>query len=350
MGQKAADVINIPKYVNQKKTTTYKWNDSNYPLLQENTVAKLAKEILNVSKTSPDKSYTSVMMSGQSGSGKSTLTQTLIHRLSCMTKEKWVIKWFDRHNLLELGNIIDSLEKGLKYILVFDDVSYVLESDQVKKKQKQELAARLTYIRHDVGGHVITIMNIHFLTALMPIFRDSQFKILTSLSYIDKKNWSGVLGRSADWQLNTFQRQYASQMINHWFYVNGVQKDDGKGYAYYTNKPFRVALASGIEGIGTLLYPKEGCPLCDKKKSKTHLKKQIPAEDFYKKAIRGYTNTAITAIRYWAFFQLGKKDALPKNNKNAVKKILDTAAKYSFDEKELIEYIKGTHHHTKKVE
>ncbi len=350
MGQLAADVANIPKNIYQKPTTVYQWNGSKYPLLQENNISKLAKEILNVSKASPDKSYTSVLMSGQSGSGKSTLTQTLIHRLSCMSSEKWTIKWFDRHNLLELGSIIDSLEKGLKYILVFDDVSYVLESDQVKSKQKQELAARLTYIRHDVGGHVITIMNIHYMTALMPIFRDAPFKILTSMSYGDKKNWSGIFGRAADWSLNTFQRQYASQMKNHWFYVNGVKKADGKGYAYYTNEPFRVALVSELEGIRTLLYPKEGCALCDKKKSKTHLKKQIPAEEFYKKATKGYTNTAITALRYWAFFTLGKKDALPKNNKNSVKRILDTASKYTFDEKELIEYIKGTHHHNKKVE
>ena len=345
MGVTRTDVVNIPKNIGKAKTTTYRWEGSDYPLKIDNTIAKLVTEILRVSDASPDKSYTSVIMSGKSSSGKSTLTQSLCHRISCMNKIKWNILWFDRSNLLDLGKIIDGLEKNLRYILIFDDVSYVLESEDVKPKQKQELAAKLTYIRHDLGGKVITIMNIHFMTALMPIFRDADFKILTSMSYVDRKNWSGVLGRSADYQLNTFQKQYASQMKNHYFYVNGVHREDGKGYAYYVNKPFRCALVSELEGVRTLLYPKEGCETCAKKKSKEYKRKEITPDDWYKKAIRKYPNTARTAIRYWAYFTLGRKDALPKNNKLAVQAILKTAQEYAVDEDKLIETIRSTHHH-----
>ena len=344
MGVTRADVINIPKNIGAAKTTTYHWEGSDYPLKIDNTVAKLVTQILNVSEASPDKSYTSIIMSGKSSSGKSTLTQTLCHRLSCERKIKWNIKWFDRHNLLDLGKIIDSLEKGLRYILIFDDVSYVLDSEDVKPKQKQELAAKLTYIRHDLGGKVITIMNIHFMTALMPIFRDADFKILTSMSYVDRKNWSGVLGKSADYSLNTFQKQFASQMKNHYFYVNGIKTQDGKGYVYYVNKPFRCALVSEMEGVRTLLYPKEGCEVCAKKKEKTKSRKEIPAPDYFKKAIRKSPATARTAIRYWAYFTLGRKDALPKNNKASIQHILDVAQEYAVDEDQLIEYIRGTHH------
>lgn len=345
MGVSRTDVINIPKNIGAAKTTTYNWEGSNYPLKIDNTVAKLVTGIINVSEASPDKSYTSIIMSGKSSSGKSTLTQTLCHRLSCTQKTKWNIKWFDRSNLLDLGKIIDSLEKGLRYILIFDDVSYVLDSDQVKPKQKQELAAKLTYIRHDLGGKVITIMNIHFMTALMPIFRDADFKVLTSMSYVDRKNWSGILGKQAEYQLNTFQKQYASQMKNHYFYVNGIKTQDGKGYAYYVNKPFRCALVSEMEGVRTLLYPKEGCEVCAKKKSKEYKKRTITAEEFYKKAIRKYPLTARTAIRYWAYFMLGRKDALPKNNKLSIRNILKTAEEFGVDEDQLIEHLKGTFHH-----
>lgn len=339
MGVSRHEVLTIPKNTGVAKTTTYNWEGSNYPLKIDNTVSKLVTEIINVSEASPDKSYTSIIMSGKSSSGKSTLTQTLCHRLSCTKDVKWNIKWFDRTNLLDLGKIIDSLEKGLRYILIFDDVSYVLDSEDVKPKQKQELAAKLTYIRHDLGGKVITIMNIHFMTALMPIFRDADFKILTSMSYVDRKNWSGILGKQADYQLNTFQKQYASQMKNHYFYVNGVKREDGKGYAYYVNKPFRCALVSEMEGVRTLLYPKEGCMLCAKKKEKYMQKKTLTPEQFYNKARRGYKAAAGTAWRYYGFLMRGWKKSLPTNQRNAIKKIMQTFEEYDVDEEKLAEYV-----------
>lgn len=338
MGQSRSDVFVKPKPYQRHRTTTYSCSIGDVPLVQDHHISQLCKAILNVSKASPDKSYTSVLLCGKSMSGKSTIAQTMAHRISCMSKQPYIIKWFSRNDLHIIDEIIDQLEKGLRYILIFDDVSF--EMDLLDSaKRKKEIAKKLTYIRHDLGGHVITFMNIHYTTALMPMMRDADFKILTSMSDVDRKNWMEVFGAQNEWKLKTLQKQYASQMKHGYFYVNGVNAD-GKSYAYQTNAPFRIALVSEMEGTHTLLFPKEGCEKCAPVKSYT--KKKIPAEQFFKKAMKGYKNSARTMIRYWAYYNMGWADCLPKNAKRAARQLKELEQQYGFDPEELKSVIKAT--------
>jgi len=334
MGQTIAELKQKVKTNSEPfhKTTFYTWNDKRYPILQKHNFTRLADSILKMNEIN---SYVSVVNFGKSGSGKSTLTTSLIHRISCKSDKKYVIKWFERTDLTHLDTIIDDLPKGLRYILIFDDVSYVL--DQVSSKRKKELAGKLTHIRHDLKGKVITIMNIHFMTALLPIMRDADFKIITSMSDQDAKNFKNTLGWDNKYAIDRFQRQYSSQMMKGYFFINGVD-NNGKSYCYKTNQPFRIAQVSeGAGGIHPVLVPQEFCENCTAKKVKP--KQMMDPEVFYQKCLKGYTQRAKTAIGYWAYLTHGKKECLPANNVRCLNWINKMVSTYGIDIDKLSEVI-----------
>lgn len=313
-------------------TTFYTWNEKKYPILHKHNFTRLADSIKQMNEIN---SYVSVVNFGKSGSGKSTLTTSLIHRISCKSDKKYVIKWFERTDLTRLDTIIDSLPKGLRYILVFDDVSYVL--DGVSSKRKKELAGKLTHIRHDLKGKVITIMNIHFMTALLPIMRDADFKIITSMSDQDAKNFKNTLGWDNKYAIDRFQRQYASQMMKGYFFLNNVD-GNGKSYCYKTNQPFRIAQVSeGAGGIHPVLFPQEYCESCTAKREKP--KQMMDPQVFYDKCLKGYTSRAKTAIGYWAYLLHGRKECLPANNARCLIWIDKMVSKYGIDMDKLSEVI-----------
>ena len=66
----------------------YRWQDKEIITPHKNNVKYLADSILQMNERV---SYVSVLMSGQSGSGKSSAITTLIHRMSCMQKEKRIV-------------------------------------------------------------------------------------------------------------------------------------------------------------------------------------------------------------------------------------------------------------------
>ena len=105
MGQKLKDVQKGGQSVSQytQPTTVYTWNDSKYPILQSQTIASLCGTIRGMQEgPKPRLSYISILLCGQSGSGKTTLAQTMIHRISCMGKERYIIKWFSGKDLHQL--------------------------------------------------------------------------------------------------------------------------------------------------------------------------------------------------------------------------------------------------------
>lgn len=337
-GQTVADVVNFGKDSNVQKfnTTFYQYDGKKIPMLHEHNFSRLAQNVLKMNELN---SYVSIVLFGKSGSGKSTLTTSLIHRISCKQDTKYIVRWFERDDITNMDKIIDGLPKGLRYILVFDDVSYVL--DQVSSKRKKELAGKLTHIRHDLGkgSKVITIMNVHFMTALMPIFRDSNFKIITSMSDQDGKNFKNVLGWDNKYAIDRFQRQYESQMLKGYFYLNNVG-GTGKSYSYQTNSPFRLVQVSGDAGrIHPVLVPQESCKHCTAKRESP--KQKLDARVFYDDCVKAYSTRAKTAMGYWNYFIKGNPNALPANSIRAINWINKTVGKYDIDDEKLSEIIQG---------
>ena len=321
------------------KTPTYKFGDQEIPLLRSQTLTGLVKTMMGHHK---NQDYISVLMCGKSGSGKSTYTQSIIHRISCMSKEQYIVKWFSRADIQHLDTIIDTLEPGRRVILVFDDVSYVM--DFLPSKRKKELAEKLTHIRHDLeGAKVITFMNIHYQKALMPMLRDSDYRVITSMSDQDAQNWKNTLGWNNRFKIDRYQKQYYSMMQRGYWYVNGVNKmgSSHDAYSYHTNQPFRVALVSTGKDVNPVLFPKEQCGRCSITESE--VVDTVDPKWFVKQCLKGYKTSSKTGLRYYMYFNYGRIDCLPDMARHGIEKIKETFKKYRVEDQEaLIEEVKAT--------
>ena len=316
-----------PELIQGKKehTTTYRFDGKDYPLFQKHNITEICKDILTLNETAI---YLPILLNGKSSSGKSTLAQTICHRISCMQDKKYIIKWFHGKDLLRFDEIANELKKGLQYILIFDDVSYIL--DQAAPKVRKKIAEVLTQIRHIVKGKVISFFCIHFNTSILPIFRDSYIRILTSASSEDSERWKKSFGREHMFKLLKFQKQFSSQMLNGYFFVNM----ENKSYRYARDRPYRVALCADLRGIHTLLYPREGCNLCGKDGEEHKLK--ISEKEIWNQ-IKTYGKRANPALEYYAYYVRGRKELLPTDKARAVNLITRLDAKYDFDLGKLLE-------------
>ncbi|KER05907.1 hypothetical protein AAA799E16_01407 [Marine Group I thaumarchaeote SCGC AAA799-E16] len=335
MGISLAELQSKTDEIKQKKKydfSLYSWKDKRIPVPHSMNIKRLADNILAMNERV---SYVSVLLSGKSGSGKSSTITTLLHRISCCNEEPYIIKWFSGKDLHDLDKITDNLKKGLKYCLVFDDISFVMDMTG-SAQRKKELANALTTIRHRVQGKVICFFSIHYMTALIPMMRDSDFRILTSMSDQDKKNWIQTLGWHNQYKINKFQVQYASQMQRGIFYINHAEQDK-QNNMYYTDNPFRLALCSEINGVHNVLVPSEGCKLCSEQKQNP--KERINAEEFFNDISKAYSIRGKTALGYWMYFMKGRSDCMPAQSARAIKYVTKMLANYDIDFEELSKVI-----------
>lgn len=242
-------------------TTTFRWEDVDYPLPIDYSVAKLSGTLLRMNE---NYRFFQILVSGKSESGKSTLVQSIIHRTSCMQppERRRIIKWFIGKDIFRMKEIIQELPQNREYCIVLDDQSFVL--DQAKPNQKKELMEYFTVMRKDLGDEkkvkCFFFKNMHYGRAMPPALRDDYLRILTSMTDEDARNWKELFGNSSDFKLKIFQKQFGSQVQDGYFFV---RKPDGTYYKYVTNCPFRIAFAKDIKGSSyPLLFAKEGCDLC----------------------------------------------------------------------------------------
>ena len=319
--------------------TTYRHNDEDKVLLRKYHIQALSNDILRMNKNN---SYTGILVCGKSGSGKTTLVQTLLHRMACKNRENkaWVVRWFHRDDLTRMDEIIDSLQKGLNYLLVFDDVSYVL--NKLSSKRQKELAEKLTHIRHDLGGNVIAIFNIHYLKALAPIMRDCDFKLITSMTDQDAQNWKGTIGWNKQYKIDKFQQKYLSEMQQGFFELENPHAE--KPWVYETNEPFRVALSAHIVGLDYLLFPKEGCKNCSPEGHfSPQAKQKLPGKEFLRRVQKSYGTFGKTPLAFYLFYKHGVKHVIKSNYFKCSKMIDEIFSEYNVDVNEVAQAILDDH-------
>lgn len=257
----------------QEHTTTYRVFDGDkhvdYPLPQSHNITQLCNDITQLQK---QLRFLPIVLSGKSESGKSTFIRTIIHRISCQGKpeDRRIIQWFKGKEIFNMKEIIAALPKNKKYAIVLDDQSFVI--DQAAPRQKKELMEYFTVMRKDLGDEkkyeCLFFTAMHYGRAMSPMLRDGYLRILTSMSDEDKKTWNEGFGYEGQHALKIFQKQFASQMQNGYFFVN--LKGGDTSYKYHTDAPFRIALIKDLKGIRPILYPKEECELCHIKEKMTN--------------------------------------------------------------------------------
>lgn len=248
-------------------TTTFRWQDKDFPLPISCSTAKLSTSILTLNQNAR---FLPILVSGKSESGKSTLVQSIIHRTSCMqpVEKRRIIKWFIGKDMFKMKEIIKDLPKNREYAIVLDDQSFVL--DQAKPNLKKELMEYFTVMRKDLGDEdkvkCLFFTNMHYSRAMPPMLRDSYVRILSSMTDEDATNWKDLFGWDNQFKIKIFQKQFSSQMQHGYFFV----KHEDRYFRYTTNAPFRIAFVKDLEGVHPLLFAKEGCELCAPPKHHPH--------------------------------------------------------------------------------
>ena len=230
-------------------TQMYKGEKIVYP--QSMSLNAMVKRIAKHNKLAQ---FTGINLIGQSGSGKSTLTSAIVDSL-IQQGENYNVKWLDaKRDFTNMDKIIADLgkySKGIPTILIFTDASYV--STELSSKKLAELAYALTTVRHITESRIITIMQIHYSKAMQKFFRNQHFSLFTSLGSEERDNVSQLLGNPR--MVTNFSKKARNMMLNGKFKVPKDLFSD-TSLDFYTNKPFRIALADELGWSHTVLYSK----------------------------------------------------------------------------------------------
>jgi len=243
--------------------------------------------------------FCGILCIGMSGTGKSTLARFLVHKLH--SRKNYTIHWYERDDIQKLDKIIASLTKGTDHIVVMDDASFSLE--QLKKEDITKIAQKLTYIRHDVRGQVIVIMNIHYSKAISRFFRNVPFAFLTSITQEEAHTFQDVWPHGR-WKFKDFAWYYQQMMFNSkWTFE--VDRWSNKTMTYKTDEPFRLGLAMEGNYIHFFVYLKDGCAVCD---PTFDIKKVVNSKELVDYFVKSYgLNRARSMMKLYAFAKHGIK-------------------------------------------
>lgn len=255
-------------------TTTYRHPDWSadrppMPLLQRHSIGTLVNEIITANELDQ---YTGILLIGKSGSGKTTLTNTLVHRLH--QKFPYAVAWYKKKDIQNFVSIVKKMPKT-PHIIVFQDASYALNG--LSDIQIEEIAAQLTFIRHNTQSRIIVIIQIHYSKAIEKFFRDTDITICTSITDNERTNIKALFGEHNSYKVDKYIHQYHDQKFKKYFRIN-TSTWTKSGYIYKTNDPFRIALVSSIGECHSLLYPKERCAQCAEETAKGQFAKMTADE------------------------------------------------------------------------
>ena len=239
-----------------KQTSHYQENNSEW--LPITSVKKIGRQKVMAWQTLPSHEIISYMGLRTHNSGKTTWTKYLIHQLHEL--KNFQVHWHIRDEIQQLDKIIGNLQKGISHIIVLDDASFTLE--ELPKEKVNEIAKKLTYIRHEVKSDVVVIMNIHYSKAIKKFFRSVPFTYLTSINMEEVNSFQDVFGGYSRYKLRDFSRYYQQMMLKGKWIID-LDKWNNKVQTYFTDKPFRIALANELNYLHFFYYSKYSCDICD---------------------------------------------------------------------------------------
>ena len=295
------------KHYSERTTTLL-----NIPILQKHSPNPVVNNILNHNSLS---GYTGILSIGHSGSGKTTIVSLLSHLLH--EKQNFAVYDYGADELMDVHNIIKKMPKAPS-ILKFDDASYTFAA--MSEPERNKLASGLTTIRHEVKNPVIVFMNIHYSKALEKFFRDTDFKILTSISDEEMDNFQKLFGFKNTMKLHRFTRLYRSMMLRKKFII-------GK-YTYHTHNPFRIALISELGKLHGVLYYRDACNKC----VKDFHTEEMPARDLVDKLIAGNgRDKTRSCLRWYLYYNQNRNTAIESRTRSTFNMINKYAHKCKID-------------------
>ena len=300
----------------------------------KHTMAALAYQIINVNRKMI---YTPINMVGVPGAGKTTGTQLLVHEL--MEKDpSYKLHWFKKDDLLNVVKILHSLPKYQDCILVFDDVSYLL--DDIDPSKRSEILHTLTIVREILDPEhkktrAILLLDFHYSFAIPKAFRQSNFSLQFSITPEERDNYKKRMGYSKTIQrrINTFVNLFESAFEFDYF---DVKTKDGRVLHYETDRPFRPVLAFNFSKVHLVLSHEIKCEKCSPRRlpdkpDPNFWSGLVDKKGFY----RVYRN-----LRTYTYLKTGKGGILPRKDAEVLKHIRDHDAEFKLPLDNIVEIFK----------
>lgn len=308
------------KQVQTLHPTTYKWNGKKYPIMPKETVAHLARRVINHNL---DNGYTLGVYIGHSGTGKTTGVTTLAHRMHKIASERkveYAVNWFEKMDIARIDEIIKGLEKGVNRIMIIDDASY--GDRELTEQQSEELMANLTYVRHTLKANVIFLLIMHYSKALGPFLRDGDFAVITSITPVERENYIKMYGPDSKWIIKKFFTKYGSMNAEGYYYSN---LNENTVLTYYSKRPFKLALVNDFGELHFMNYPAETCGHCRKLLKEKLTESEIAAteKDLFKRLVDSYGITRLRQCCRWYFRLRGGANTLDPLTKATLNRLIE---------------------------
>jgi hypothetical protein len=309
-------------------------------IMLKHTPARLAHDIYVHSQATK---FTPVMVMAMAGFGKTTFNRNVVHELH-LIDPTYSIYYFKNVDILRLDQILDSLPKRKPCIIIFDDVSYVLEN--LPKKIRLRILDRLTRIREVLDPEYketpcIMFMDYHYSYALPKTFRQSNFKIYISVTDEERENMLKQMGYWNKDGIMSYIRIFTAMMRYGRFYVKNPNDDfnNGRPLVYYRDRPFRASLVSNYGELHLTLFHKiYGCEICSLKS-----KFDKPDPLFWTGLVKKYGYDRVYKwLRIYAYTQTGQNNLLYKDDRAVLNHIKDHHTENKIDLLDLVKVLKAT--------
>lgn len=268
--------------------------------------------------------------------GKTTATFNLIHALHTMAPE-YQIHHYVKDKILELDSILESLPKKRDCILFFDDISFLLEN--LKKERVNEILHKLTIVREVLDPdhkktRCIIFLDFHYSYALLKAFRQTNFRVITSITDEERENYNKVFGYHNRDNIKEFARKYLSMMRYDKFEIPSPNEQP---FVYHTDAPFRIALVSNLGELHYMMFHEVNCGICrpGKKFDKPDKKFWLDLADTY-----GF-NLTYRVLGEYIFTHTGKL-TIPQKRKKVWNHITDHHREFHLDLDALYKIFKDT--------
>lgn len=310
------------------KVIPYEANGYKSVLMVKQTMARLANDIYNHNMASK---FTAVMINALPGSGKSTFDQHLVHELH-LKNPQYRVYYFENKAITELDEILKTLPKYTPSILVFSDVSFILQ--KLPKSKVIDILDRLTRIREVLDPEnkktpSILITEYHYSFAVLKSIRQSPFKIYLSITDEERENYLKQMGYHNRQKILDYTRMYLASMRYGKWYVHNPHDDinGGRPFWYYRDKPFRAALVSNFGELHLTFFHTISCEVCRFKKNKIK-----PDVKFFQQYVeqQGYS-AAKRALERFAYNMTGSKLMMEKHERAAYNALVNHFHKQPFD-------------------
>jgi len=265
----------------------------------------LANQIVSHNKVN---SMSNVLVLGRSGGGKTNAVSRILHSIHTNPKNKrYVIKWFSQYDTLELKTILKKMTKGLNYIFIFDDQTYVDQTSGFGETQRLDNAREWNILRHKYLGESASLIAFHMLhysksakKGSSPA-RNADFTIALTMTGNEVENYREIFPNK--WILKSYQKLYRDAVLKgKWSFTSNAYTGEMN---YYDVKDVRPILINSVNHVSIGIMPKRfECEICSKDFYSDKKEKIVDEVDFVQQLKYPPTQLRKT-VRWFAFLKTG---------------------------------------------